>query len=499
MSRIPMRLAAAALCTALPLIAAADTTADQAASLRQQLREWLGKLVGPDVTVPDKLIAVTPEGDHYHVVVSFASLPGVAFSEGGSFSAAARPAAGGRWTIDDLQVASPAKLTMAHPGKAGATEAIATLGKYTGKGVLDPSFATPSTLDIKLDGYDLAANSSEMQHHTRIDSVTAQANLTPAANGKLDFTDTASAENYSSTTKPADQPPVELAAQHVRVKLHVDALDPDRALPFIRALTRLSGGASANPAEHGDAKAPVHPDHAGSHRDSKQMRELYVAFRGLASGGEVNETVEGVRIAAGGHIIGLERLGIGGSVATPADVLIAHLALELGGISAADVPQEAREYVPRRIVIKPSISGIGLADLDALIMAATAPESEKPDLDARTAALFSHGGIVVGLDALDFDLGPARLSGTGKLTARSPADMAGEANVKASGFDALIAKVQATPALAQGLPMLVIARSLAKPEGQGLVWAVRMENGVITVNGRDLSALFGKKEGPGEK
>ena len=63
MSRAPLRLAAAALCTALPLIAAADTTADQAASLRQQLREWIGKLVGPDVTVPDKLIAVTPEGD----------------------------------------------------------------------------------------------------------------------------------------------------------------------------------------------------------------------------------------------------------------------------------------------------------------------------------------------------------------------------------------------------------------------------------------------------
>jgi len=37
-----------------------------------------------------EVIAVTPEGDHYHVVVSLAGLPGLAFSEGGSFSAAAR-------------------------------------------------------------------------------------------------------------------------------------------------------------------------------------------------------------------------------------------------------------------------------------------------------------------------------------------------------------------------------------------------------------------------
>jgi hypothetical protein len=498
MSRIPMRFAAAALCAALPLIAAADTTADQAASLRQQLREWVGKLVGPDVPVPDKLIVVSPEGDHYHVVVSLASLPGVAFSEGGSVSASARPAAGGRWTIDDLQVASPAKMTIVHPDKGGTgaahpTEVTATFGKYLGKGVLDPAFATPSTMDVKLDSYDVTANSSDTQHHTKIDSIAAQANLTPAANGKLDFTETASADNYSSTTKTADQPLVELAAQHLRVKLHVNTLDPDRALPLIRVLTRLSGAAMpATPAEH--------PQHAGSHIGNKEWRDLYVAFRGFASGGEMNETVEGVRISAGGHIIGLERLGVGGNMATPADVLTAHLALDLGGLSLADVPQEAREYVPHHLTIKPRISGISLADLDALIMAATAPESEKPDLDARIAALFSHGGIVVGLDALDFDLGPARLSGTGKLTAHSPADMTADANVKATGFDALISKAQANPALAQGVPMLAIARSLAKPNGQDLVWAVRMDKGVVTVNGRDLSALFGggKKEGPAQ-
>ena len=54
----------------------------------------------------------------------------------------------------------------------------------------------------------------------------------------------ASADNYSSTTKTADQPPVELAAQHLRVKLHVNTLDPDRALPLIRVLviTQLING-----------------------------------------------------------------------------------------------------------------------------------------------------------------------------------------------------------------------------------------------------------------
>ncbi len=175
-------------------------------------------------------------------------------------------------------------------------------------------------------------------------------------------------------------------------------------------------------------------------------------------------------------------------------MLNANLTFDLDGISSADIPQEARDYVPHHIVIKPNISGISVSDLDALIMAATAPASEKPDMDARVAALFSHGGIVVGLDALDFDLGPARLTGTGKLTARSPADMTVAADVKASGFDALMTKAQGTPELAQGVPMLAIARSLAKPDGQNLVWAVRFENGAVTVNGHDLSAMFGGKK-----
>jgi stage V sporulation protein SpoVS len=185
-------------------------------------------------------------------------------------------------------------------------------------------------------------------------------------------------------------------------------------------------------------------------------------------------------------------------VTTPGRKLAATFALALEGLTATELPPEAKPFVPSHFAITPTVSGIDLADLDALIMAATAPPQEHPDIDARIAALMAHG-IAVGLDTLAFNLGPADFSGTGKLTAYSPQKIAGAADLKATGFDQLVQQALKTPALGQAVPMLAIMRSLARPEGDALVWAVRLDNSVVTVNGHDLTGLFGApKPEPGK-
>lgn len=508
MSRVPMRFAAVAAFSALPFLAAADTTAGQAASLGQQLRAWTARWVEPNVSVPDKLIEVAPEGDHYRVSINLSALPRLSVSEGGAVSAAVHAAAGGRWTIDDPRFASPTKMAIgarrhADPaeGTAGtdgahATEVTATFGKAEGSGAIDPSLGQPSRVQIQLDGYDVA-RAGKTQDHTRIDSVSMQASLSPAGNGRLDFTDTSGAENYSSTRNAGAQAPVEFAAQHMRSKLAIAALDPDRVLPFVHALERLSHTRlSAMSMEYGGSSgssAEGHP-HAGE-RERQAAREAYLAFRGLASGGEVNDTIEGLRIAAAGHLLGLDKLGIGGRIGTPAGTLAANLSLDADGISSPEIPEDTREYAPHHIAIKPFVSGVNLAALDALIMAATAPEPNDAEVKTRIDALYAHG-ITTGIDTLTFDVGPARFSGSGKFVAHAADRITGEAELKASGFDTLIEKVQGTPGLAAGLPVLATMRSVARQDGEDLVWSLRMEKGVITINGRDLADLTGEEKPP---
>ena len=508
MLRALVRLAAVGACAGLPIVAAADTTAEQAAGLSRQLQDWVKHMAGQDVAIPDKLIQVTPEGDHYRVSFQASAVPGITVSQGGTISAAAHPASNGRWTIDDLRFASPSKLVVPISGTAGSgnsaaaalpTEMTITLAQSEGSAALDPSLASASTAKTKMSGYEIVATNTTAQQHITLDSTAAEANLVPTANGRLDFSETASGENYSSTMKGADLQPVELAAQHVGVKFRVNAVDPDRVVTLIRELVKVINAALASAsAEHnGATDGGTKPNTARAPANPQLLQQLYLAFRGLASGGELDEAIDGVRIAAAGHMVGLGHLSLGGGIGTPDGRLQAHLAFEIADISASDIPPDARAYVPHHFSIKPSISGVNLADLDGLIVAATAsPAPDQPGIDAHLAALYQHGGYTVGLDDVDFDLGPAHLSGSAKLIAHAPDDMVGQADVKASGFDALMANVQSAPELAQGIPVLAIMRSLAKPDGQDLLWSVHMEKGVVTVNGHDLSAMFGNAKPP---
>jgi hypothetical protein len=504
MSRALVRLALAGACAGLLLVAAADPTAEQAAGISLQLQDWIKHMAGQDVAIPEKLIEVKPEGDHYRVTFQAAALPGIKVSEGGAISAAVHPASNGRWTVDELHVASPTKIALAAGGgtspsggpvaTALPSEMTIKLTKSEGNAVVDPSLASPSTVKTKMSGYDIVTTSSAAQQHIQLDAASADANLAPAANGRLDFSETAGGDNYSSTMKSHDLLPVELAAQHVGVKFRMNSLDPDRFVSLVRELVKLTNGMLASPpAEPNPAADDAPKPHRPRARvDPKILRDLYIAFRGLASGGELAESVDGVRVAAAGHIVGLDHLGLGGGIATADGRLNAHLAFDVAGISAPDIPPEAQAYVPHHFTIKPSISGVNLADLDGIIIAATAsPRPDQPDIDAHLAALYQHGGYAVGLDDVDFDVGPAHVTGSAKLIAHAPDDMVGQAELKASGFDALMANAQSTPALAQALPFLAIMRSLAEPKGQNLRWSVHMEKGVVTVNGRDLSALFG--------
>ncbi len=147
----------------------------------------------------------------------------------------------------------------------------------------------------------------------------------------------------------------------------------------------MSEEASAHGGKPG-APAGHHHD-MDSRQTARRCATPISALRGIASGGESNETVDGVRVAGVGHMVGLDHLGLGGGIATPGGTLRARLTLDLAGLSSPQIPLDVRKYLPRHFAITPSVSGVNLAGLDALIMAATAPQPDDQDVDAKVSEL----------------------------------------------------------------------------------------------------------------
>jgi hypothetical protein len=145
--------------------------------------------------------------------------------------------------------------------------------------------------------------------------------------------------------------------------------------------------------------------------------------------------------------------------------------------------------MPHHFEIKPSVSGVRTADLHRLALDATEEGADADSLAPDIAAIFSHGGVELGTETLSFDLGPAQVQGTGRITALSPNTWHGEAHLAATGLDDLSALARTNPDLQQALPVLIMLRGLAKPDGKTLVWDIVSDGPTVTVNGLDLSQI----------
>jgi hypothetical protein len=307
-----------------------------------------------------------------------------------------------------------------------------------------------------------------------------------------------SGENFSSTRGDPGSDAFELAAQKLALSFRLDGLDRARAPAALQMLIQVAKSAdakaqaakAADAANKGNAKAAA----AAAMPDKDTVRALYLAWRGLATGGSIEESLDQLRLVAGGHEGAVQHASLGGAVATPGGMLNAHLSFVMDGLDSAELPPLIRDYLPKHMAIQPSVSAVNLADLDALILGLTAPGQQKADPAPLIAAMFAHGGIVAGVDTLELDVGPAHLVGTGKLTALRPDMLRGNAEISMTGFDALAEKINAEPAFAQALPVITMLRGLGRQQGDRMVWQITSENEDVKVNGTDMTALFGQAQ-----
>ena len=189
-------------------------------------------------------------------------------------------------------------------------------------------------------------------------------------------------------------------------------------------------------------------------------------------------------------------LGFGGEA--PDGRLHAWLDIGLDELASPSLPPTIAAFLPHHVEIRPSLSGVRTADLHKLALDATEEGADSDSLAPDIAAIFSHGGVELGVETLSFDVGPAQVQGTGHLTALSPDAWHGEAHLVATGLDDLSTQARNNPDLQQALPVLIMLRGLAKPDGKKLVWDIVSDGPTVTVNGLDLSQMGSGDKPQGE-
>lgn len=490
--RLVLRAAFAAAC-ALPLAARADApTPEQANALEQQLHGWYAATFPGGPSLP---VQITAAGDHYRLAVPLAGLFGAGVEGGGEATAALRPMPSGAWSLDDIQLPSPDHLTLTLPGRADhAREPVDvsfSLADQHAHAVFDPSYATGSSFAGTYGAFDLRLTSALDTQQQHFDGYTVNASLRPSAGGRMDLLEDVVGHGFAGTMHGQDGHSFAIRAARVQLASHLDSIDRTRVAPVLQAAMRLNGAmasALASPqsaARRGPDRAPP-LDRAGLH-------DLILALRDVAMGGEVDETLDGVHATFDTVAVDLAHAAIGLGAEAPGGMLRAHLAVALDGLQSPDLPPQANAYMPHHIELRPVISGVSVAALTRMGLMATEPDFQRHRFGQELDALFSQGGISIGLETLAFDMGPARVSGSGTVLVRSATDQSGQAEITATGFDALMRQVQKDPALAQAFPVLALIRGLARQSGDRLVWTIVLQNDRLLVNGTDLSAMLGAR------
>ena len=470
--------------------AAGEIGPSGAQALAAQLRAWFGGMLGPDA--PELPVQAEVEGDHYRVIIP---LPGIRTQAAEpAVSAAARKLPDGRWGIDEVHF--PGKFSFAirpmPPNARPRTETV-VIGDQQTKGTIDPELQLPSSFGADGANIVITTTGPSQTQEQHIDRYTATGNATPVAGGLLDVSTTTEVEGWRTGALALGGVAAGSGVRSATATAHIHGLKPSQVGPAIAALVSLSAAlpapmhAQSGTGNHVRLPDLPPPGLAALHR-------LVAALPGIATAFRIDETLEDVQFeiaGIGGAVVDRVRLGFGGEA--PGGLLRAWFNLGLRGLSIHGLPQAQAALVPRMVSFRPSVTGVPVEALIRLLAAMTEPgHPPAARLEPQVEALFAQGGLTVGIEALDVAIGPAEFTGAGSMLLLSPTEREGQARIAATGFDALVEQMRGDPTSGAALPMLILARGLAKPEDGRLIWTIAIDrSGKITVNGIGFPGFAG--------
>ncbi|HET7882276.1 MAG TPA: hypothetical protein VFL55_15425 [Acetobacteraceae bacterium] len=481
----------AALCLLLlpfSAVRADDLGPTQAEALQKQLNDWLAGLLGPGAALRDLPWRVTGEHDHY--AISW-PIPGLTVPNSEpAIRADVRPLDGGRWSIERLTLPPAGSFTVTVPdpdtgGSRAPVDFHYTIDRQDSHGVIDPSLTGVSTTHTELSGIALASDSADQRREQRIDRYVAESSVVPLHNDRLDLTSIVAATGWKTATQLGNGTPVAVGIEAIHATGRVNGIRRDRAAGLLAA---AAGLISALPPDFmaQDDKTDLPP------AARTQLRLLVDSLQDLLTAVSIEETVDGLQAeiaGVGGFSLKRFLLGFGGEA--PDGRLHAWLHIGLDELATPSLPPRVATLLPHRVELKPSLSGVLTSDLQKLAVDATEDGANASSLEPDITAIFAHGGVKLALDTLAFDIGPAKVEGSGQVTALSPDTWHGEAHVTATGLDDLASLARTNPDLKEALPALIMLRGLGKPDGKKLVWDIVSDGPSVQVNGLDLSQLGG--------
>ncbi len=490
---LPALAVAAAL--AAPVAAQTTPSPEQALALEGQITAWLKTMTGSNEPMTTRPVQLTAEGDHYLVRIPIGK-PGNVQPADAAFTAKARMLDATRWEVsderfpDDLTITSTENVPSPPDSKSATPDAThpepvtyhVTLSQQALQGVFDPSNTQPATNGGTIDAIEITKTGGASPSQSQMRQVALQASTRPIDANHLDVVEDVTTGSYTTRTELPDGSPVSLSAQRLHIAAALSGLAHDRVAPVIRALATLGKLARQQGDDASDGMTPA---------QRAQLRVLLQAAQSALTGGKLEETAEQVVFDFGGTAGSIAKAAISFGGDAPQATLTAQMGLALDGLTLSALPPALAVYVPTHFAIRPTVSNVDVAALTRMAMAATAPDGSPEATPPDLQTLFANGGINVGFDALELTAVGAQLTGTGKFNLAGPNAVTGQADLTATGLDGLIAKMQADPMLAQGVPVVIFLKGIARTSGAQSVWQVTVNNASVLVNGVDLSAMAG--------
>lgn len=469
----------------LPAIAQAPAapSAEGAKAVAEGVREWLARQLGGIVDVSALPLRVLAEGETYRLEVPV----GGSWFDGGvkvsdaAVSLTVKPLEGGRWQV--MGGGIPQKLDMELKGPTGEVSRMGmTLESQQTAGVYDPSLKTASNFVSTIIGYATQTETKAGPQVSRVAKLVSRSEWSPSGPGRVTVQGDSQMEGYSTTTPVPGMGELTVTMGRLGGSTRIENFDVEGFGTVLRTAYELGSAGKAG----GNGKSGSTPQEKAS-----ALKLVGLVFS-MLDALETDYSYEDIRIEGPMVTGGLRRFGMGLSAGAPDGKVDVKLRLTAEGLESPMLPPGPWvEFIPHKVTLTPRVSGVSKEAVMALLRQAI--ETDGKDFDAQAMALLAANPVAVAIEDLLLDVGPMRLKGSGSIEVARIDEASGEAELRATGFDALIRRANAVPDLKMAAPVLIFLKGIGKQEGTETVWRIVYADNKVMVNDTDLSDLMPSK------
>ncbi|MGE4044419.1 MAG: hypothetical protein AB7F35_06175 [Acetobacteraceae bacterium] len=476
-------LAALVFTTMAVSASAQQPTAEDAQALQRDLRGWFVNLLGSGLPLPEPPLIVTADGDAYRATLSLEDLTG---RKGDAVTARIHKLADGRWSLDPLRFPGSAAFSVPTPDRASPdamSDVAITLGEQKSRAVIDPAMNARSTLEMEFRAVEVTGTGGGQVHEQNFDRGTFRATLIPGADQRLDINQEAEIAGWKSSVATDAGMLTHMEIRRMRQNSRLEGLNRERLEIAFGAIKSMLAEAAGNGADK-DATAQI----SGPMRT--HIRTLISSLREMAARLEGEETLDNLSVEIPGvATVTLDQARFGLGADAPDGKVHAWMEVALSGPDVPDLPPSLTKYLPNRLALRPAISGVSVDRLFKLMMDATEENPDQQRLESEGRALLEDPAAQIGLESLSLEMAGVQIEGTARLRMLAPDTVGFEGRLSAAGMETLMNEAGKDAELQIAMPILVIIRGLARPDGERLVWDLAITKDQALVNGVDVMRM----------